>query len=84
MAITAYNNILDNSVYTIINYISYINIILGGLCHNMDYQQALTIINQISAFHVAKAPVLERIQELLKRLGNPNDIAKVALFLDIK
>ncbi len=71
MPITAYNNILDNSVHTIINYISYINIILGGLCHNMDYQQALTIINQISAFHVAKAPVLERIQELLKRLGNP-------------
>lgn len=37
----------------------------------MDYQHALTIINQISAFHAAKAPGLERIRELLKRLGNP-------------
>ena len=36
----------------------------------MDYQQALTYINQISAFRSTTTPGLCRMQELLKRMGS--------------
>ncbi len=42
----------------------------------MDYQQALTYIHQISVFRSTTTLGLSRIQELLKRMGNPQKKVK--------
>ncbi len=37
----------------------------------MNYQQALAYINQISSFRSTTTLGLSRIQQLLKKMGNP-------------